>query len=159
MYTVKNVEKLSVVVFNACSCNKYTESGSCIGWKTLNMDGRGIASFGASGIGYGSYGTHETERVFGWMEVHIFDELYDTKILGQVWANVINGYINTHFSSEDWSDTDYKTVLETSMFADPTVAVEDGEDPKIKMTYRPLLHVLLEKLLDYFPRLERLLNI
>ena len=156
LYTVQNVEKLSVVVFNACSCHKYTDHASCIGWKTLNSNSGGIASFGASGIGYGSYGTYETERVFGWMEVHIFEELVTTKNLGEVWSNVLSGYVNTHWEN-DWHGTDYKTVLETSMFGDPTVNIEDGENPKIKNVSRPILHNIIERLLDIFPRLERLL--
>ncbi len=159
MYMVKDVKKLSVVVFNACSCNKYTESADCIGWKTLYIDGGGIASFGASGIGYGSYGTHETERVWGWMEVHIFDELYNTKILGQVWSNAITGYVNSHMFSEDWDDADCKTVLEMAMFGDPTLAIEDGEEPKIKSISNPSLHIFLEQILSRFQSLERLLQL
>ena len=159
MYMVKDVKKLSVVVFNACSCNKYTESADCIGWKTLYIDGGGIASFGASGIGYGMYGTHETERVWGWMEVHIFDELYNTKILGQVWSNAITGYVNSHMSSEDWDDADCKTVLEMAMFGDPTLAIEDGEEPKIKSISNPSLHIFLEQILSRFQSLERLLQL
>ena len=159
MYMVKDVKKLSVVVFNACSCSKYTESADCIGWKTLYIDGGGIASFGASGIGYGSYGTHETERVWGWMEVHIFDELYNTKILGQVWSNAITGYVNSHVFSEDWDDADCKTVLEMAMFGDPTLAIEDGEEPKIKSISNPSLHIFLEQILSRFQSLERLLQL
>jgi len=159
MYNVINIKKFPVVVFNACSCNKYTDSANCIGWKTINIDGGGIASFGASGIGYGSYGTHETERVWGWMEVHIFDELFNTKILGQVWSNVLTGYINSHISSEDWDAVDCKTVLETAMFGDPTLAIEDGEEPKIKLINKLPLNVFLDQVLSKFPALERLLQL
>jgi len=159
MYNVRNTKKFPVVVFNACSCSKYTDSANCIGWKTIKIDGGGIASFGASGIGYGMYGTHETERVWGWMEVHIFDELYNTKILGQVWSNAITGYVNSHISSEDWDAADCKTVLEMAMFGDPTLAIEDGEEPKIKSISNPSLHIFLEQLLSRFQPLERLLQL
>jgi len=80
MYTVNNEYKHPVVVFNACSCNKYTESDTCIAWKNMREPGGGIASFGASGIGYGSYGYHEVERLWGWMEVHIFENIYNDKM-------------------------------------------------------------------------------
>jgi len=159
MYNVRNTHKLPVVIFNACSCSKYTDSANCIAWKTIKIDGGGIASFGASGIGYGSYGTHETERVWGWMEVNIFKELYNTKVLGHVWSNSVSGYINSHISSEYWNDVDCKTVLEMAMFGDPTLAIEDGEDPKIKSINKFPLNVSLEQIISKFPSLERLLQL
>ena len=130
LFTVNNQFKHPVVVFNACSCNKYTESEECIGWKTIKGNYGGIASFGASGIGYGSGGSSETERVWGWMEVHIFKGIYNDKILGNVWSNCLTEYINS-FMIDDPQDTDYKTVVEMSMFGDPTLAIEDGKDPKV----------------------------
>jgi hypothetical protein len=128
-FLVSNEYKHPVVVFNACSCSKYSETDTCISWKSLNSKSGGIASFGASGIGYGSYGEHEVERVWGWMEVHIFESLYNDKILGQVWANCLNGYIDSFIEGE-WDGSDYKTILEMSMFGDPTLAIEDGKDPR-----------------------------
>jgi hypothetical protein len=129
LFMVSNEYKHPVVVFNACSCSKYSESDKCISWKTINSKYGGIASFGASGIGYGSYGIYEVERVFGWMEVHIFESLYNDKILGEAWANCINGYINS-FIENEWDETDYKTILEMAMFGDPTLSIDDGKDPK-----------------------------
>jgi len=119
----------------------------------------GIASFGASGIGYGSYGTHEVERVWGWMEVHIFEALYNDVILGVAWANAINGYINS-FIEDEWDGTDYKTILEMSMFGDPTLAIEDGKDPRShSIQDLPLNYPLLERLVEKLPRLEILVRI
>ena len=122
-----NSKKLPVFVFNACSTSKYSESANCLSWKVLSKSGGGgIASFGASGIGYGSYGTHETERLWGWMEVHLFQELYNTKVLGPVWANALNDYI----SGFELEDADYKTITEMAMFGDPTLAIQDGNNPQ-----------------------------
>jgi len=98
--------------------------------------------------------TSEIERVWGWMEVHIFEELYNTKLLGEVWSNAITGYAN----SFELNDGDYKTLLEMSMFGDPTLIIEDGDDPKSRSVDRPLIHDLLEIIGNYFPRLERLLE-
>jgi len=111
MYNINNEFKHPVVVFNACSCSKYSESNNCIAWKSIRDPGGGIASFGASGIGYGSYGYYEVERVWGWMEVHIFENIYNDKILGEAWAESLNGYINS-FIDDEWDPSDYKTVLE-----------------------------------------------
>ncbi len=125
LFLVLNSRKLPVVFYNACSNNKYTESKTCLAWKTVKKAfGGGIAAFGASGIGYGSHGSSETERVMGWMEVHTFEEIFNNKILGVAWGNCITNYFTTFQS--DFEDTDYKTMLEYSMFADPTLAIEDS---------------------------------
>lgn len=159
LYNVNNAYKYPVVVFNACSCNKYTSSDDCIGWKILKKpNGGSIATFAASGIGYGSPGSYETQRLWGWAEVHIFKEIYQNKILGKVWGNVINGYINT-FISDDWDDADYKTVLELSMFGDPTVAIQNGKDPKSISVNKPIINNILGKLADDFPILQKLLKL
>ena len=159
IFMVNNQYKYPVVVFNACSCSKYTESDTCIAWKTIKGNAGGIASFGASGIGYGSYGAYEVERVWGWMEVHIFEGLYNDKILGVAWANALNGYINSFIEDEYWDDTDYKTILEMAMFGDPTLAIEDGKNPKTySITDKIQSYTLLEKIIYKLPQLEKLLK-
>jgi hypothetical protein len=153
---INNQYKFPVVIYNACSCNKYSEDPNCIAWSTVKRpNGGGIAAFGASGIGYGGHGTGEIERVWGWMEVRIFDELYNTKILGEVWSNAVTDYAN----SFELDDGDYKTLLEMSMFGDPTLAIEDGEEPKIKSISNPSLNIFLEQILSRFQPLERLLQL
>ena len=158
VYNINNDYKYPVVVFNACSCNKYSDSATCIGWKNIREIGGGIASFGASGIGYGSYGTYETERLFGWMEVHIFEGIFNDKILGEVWANVLNGYINS-FYNDNWGGADIKTVLEMSMFADPSIAIEDGKDPKPIYFEKTInYHNIIKNLISNFPQLEKVIK-
>jgi hypothetical protein len=153
LYQINNAYKFPVVVYNACSCHKYTGTPTSMGWSTVGRaNGGGIASFGAAGIGYGSYGVTETERVFGWMEVHIFEELYNTKILGEVWNNAIVGYAN----SFELGMTDYKTLLEMSMFGDPTIIIDDGEEPKSNQIQKPVLSLFLYRLIDRYPILEQI---
>jgi len=123
-----NSKKLPVFVLNACSTSKFSESPNCLSWKVVSKsNGGGIASFGASGIGYGSYGTHETESLWGWMEVRLFQEMYNTKHLGGCWANAITGYLNNFLMLED---ADFKTVVEMTLLGDPTTVIEDGKDPQ-----------------------------
>jgi hypothetical protein len=155
-----NSLKLPVIVFNACSCNKYSATENSISWYALKKSGGGgIASFGASGIGYGSYGTHEVERVWGWMEVHIFEAIYNDKVLGQAWANCLNLYIDS-FIEDGWDESDYKTILEMSMFGDPTLVIEDGKDPKShNILEKTVNYLILEKLVDKLPKLELLLQL
>jgi hypothetical protein len=115
-----NSWKLPVVVLNACSNSKFTEFDPCLSWAFVKKkSGGGIASFGASGIGYGSYGSSETERLFGWMEVHLFEGMYNDEILGLVWGNCLNEYINS-FNLED---ADYKTIYEMALFGDPSLSI------------------------------------
>jgi hypothetical protein len=158
LYIVNNGEKLPVCVYNSCSNNKYSEKPDCFGWATVRKEkGGGIADYAASGIGYGAQGTDETKRVMGWMEVRVFDELVTNKILGQCWTNCVAGYHNTFQSGFQMSD--WKTMLEFSMFGDPTLVIEDGDNPKsipvnIPLNI-PLVNRLTEKFADSFPLLAR----
>jgi hypothetical protein len=153
IYNINNKAKLPVVVFTACSNNKYTESSTCLGWKTVSKkDGGGIACFAESGIGHGPGGASFVTTCIGWMEVKIFDELYNTKIIGQCWANSIIDYFNGFDFSLDKED--YKTMLEFSMFADPSLVIEDGDDPKNLSDDKPVNNGFLDKILDLLPILR-----
>ena len=157
-FKVNNGYKLPVVVFTACSNNKFTKQPNCLGWATVMKDGGGgIACFAESGIGHGPGGTAFTTRCIGWMEVHIFEELYNTKELGGSWGNCISDYYNT-FEATGLDISDWKTMLEFSMFGDPTLVIEDGDDPKSAPVNRPILAGILERLMDYFPVLRQLLQ-
>ena len=117
-----NFHKYPVFVFNACSCSKFSEFDSCLSWSVVKKQyGGGIASFGASGIGYGSYGSSETERLFGWMEVNLFKNLFEEKELGTVWKDTLTEYIN----SFELNDADYKTIYEMALFGDPTLEIKE----------------------------------
>ncbi len=123
---VFNVKKLPVVVLNACSCSKFTATPNTLAWSVVKKQyGGAIASYGASGIGYGSSGSSETDRLFGWMEVHLLKGLHEDKVLGLVWGNALTEYA----SSFELEEVDYKTLLEMSLFGDPTLAIEDGPAP------------------------------
>ena len=135
IYLIRNTKKLPVIVFTACSNHNYIKSASCIGWRGLSIrDGGGIASFGEAGIGHGPSGEAFVSSCIGWMEVKIFEELYNTKILGQAWANSISSYFTTFEAELDLED--YKTMLEFSFFGDPTLVIDDGDDPvSVPKTY------------------------
>ena len=157
IYNVNNPTKYPIVFYNACSNNKFTKSEECLSWMTLKLpDAGGIIAFGASGIGLGSQGTGETERVFGWLEVHTHEELLNTKNLGEVWSNGVKDYYTTFQSN--LNKNDYKTMVEYSMFGDPTLNAEDGDDPKIRSHPRSYFNIF-EILQDYFPRLTELFQL
>ena len=158
IFKVNNGDKLPVVVFTACSNNKFTKAQDCIGWATvMKEDGGGIACFAESGIGHGPGGTAFVTCCIGWMEVRIFEELYNTKELGESWGNCISDYYTT-FEATGLDISDWKTMLEFSMFGDPTLVIEDGDDPKSFPVHRPILTKILEKLIDYFPVIRLILE-
>jgi hypothetical protein len=156
-YMVNNGMKLPVCVYKSCSNNKYSDSPTCFGWKTVMKDGGGgIAVYAASGISYGATGTDIVETCTGWMEIHTFEELISTKVLGDVWGNDISDYYNEFASGLEM--TDYKTLLEWSLFGDPTLIIQDGDDPKSRPANIPIFHEILERFLDNFPILKQLLG-
>jgi hypothetical protein len=157
LYFVNNKMKLPVVVYNACSNNKWTRDEQCLGYKTLSKkNGGGIASYAASALGFGYHGSQECDRRWGWCEVHTFEGLYNDKILGNVWNDVITNYVD-NFSSLSWDRIDQKTMLGYSMFGDPTLAIQDGDDPVCLPDNRPL-YTLLERLFDIFPKMVNFLE-
>jgi len=145
-----NSKKHPVVVLNACSTSKFSQTASCLSWYFVSKPRAGaIATYGASGIGYGSHGSSETERLFGWMEVHLHEEFYRNGVLGAAWGNCITNYTN-NFEMED---ADYKTVVEMSLFGDPSLALVTGPDPEsVPVVPIPPLFQLLENLMEWFPR-------
>lgn len=157
LFTVLNSKKLPVCVYKSCSNNKYSESPTCFGWKTVSKkDGGGIAVFAASGISYGATGTDITKRTTGWMEVKSFEELLSNKILGQVWGNSITDYYNT-FELE-LENADWKTLLEWSMFGDPTLVIEDGEDPEDISVNRPIFTIIIDIISERMSLLRQIIR-
>jgi len=158
LYLVKNSKKYPIVFHNACSNNKYIITKSdCLSWMDLkHPNGGAIIAFGASGIGFGGQGTAEVQRNFGWMEVHTHKQIYETKNLGQVWTNCITDYFNEH--SPSLKKEDYKTLVEYSMFGDPTINAIDGDEPRLRDITSNDLNIF-EGLSNYFPRIFRLFGL
>ena len=157
LFLFNNAKKLPVVVYHACSCSKFTESPDCMGWKPLSKsNGGAIASFGASALASSPSGSHATERQWGWMDVHIFEEMYNNKILGLCWGNCITNYID----SLELYESDYDTLLAFTLFGDPTLAIEDGEDPEsISVDVPSPFLLFIERIINRFPLLEGLFSL
>jgi hypothetical protein len=121
--SLSNGEKLPIVVIDGCSCSKIDTNS--LGWHFVGKsNGGAIASLGTTGIAYGAGGSYETKRWSGWIEVNLFksysnEDLPD--ILGVIWANTLQAYINRFSSGMD--DADYKTVEEWVLFGDPSLQI------------------------------------
>jgi hypothetical protein len=158
LYRLTNSKKYPVLVFTACSNNNFMKAADNIGWKMLSKNGGGtIATFAESGIGHGPGGPEFVYKGIGFMEVKAFEELYNTKILGQVWNNCIVAY----FSEQDpgLDKEDYKTMTEFLMFGDPTVVIQNGDDPGPKDYNQPFSNGLLNQFIQQFPLLIQILKI
>ncbi len=155
--SIKNAKKYPIVMYHACLNNEYTESDSCLSWTTLKRpNGGGIIAFGATALSRGSQGEAAIERFFGWLEVRTHEELFNTKNLGQVWANSIKGYC-TNFEGR-LQQSDFKTITEYSMFGDPTLNAENGDDPKVR-SQPDIYFNRFKGLLNYFPRIAMLFEL
>jgi hypothetical protein len=119
-------------------------------------NGGAIIAFGASGIGFGGQGTDEVKRNFGWMEVNTHEQIYTVKNLGQVWTNCITNYFNEH--SPSLKKEDYKTLVEYSMFGDPTINAVNGDEPRLR-DYSSDNFSIFEGFCNYFPMIFRLFEI
>jgi hypothetical protein len=156
IYMVLNSKKYPICVYKSCSNNKYSDSATCFGWKTVSKNnGGGIAAYAASGISYGATGQDIVDRTTGWMEVKTFEMLVNNKVLGQVWGNSITDYYNTF--SIQLSHSDWKTLLEWSMFGDPTLVAEDGDDPVNLPVDIPVIYDFLDNIIENHPIMARIL--
>lgn len=120
---ITNNDKLPVVFLDACSCSKFDYKWkTCIGWDFIKkQDGGAIATLGASGIGYGSYGYTQTETVMGWMELNFFKYYAEgTHVIGEIWSKCITGYKNSNFPLDK---EDYKTCEEFTLLGDPSLMI------------------------------------
>ena len=152
-----NNEKLPVVVYTACLCSRFTDTPNCIGWKPISRSkGGGIASFGYSTYTWGLNGIDGVKRYCGWNEVKIFEEMYNNKILGMCWGNLITEYLN----SFNIDALDLTQVPSFTLFGDPTLIIEDGKDPVIKPVDNPSLFPgSIGQDICHFPPLERLFSL
>jgi len=119
------------------------------------VNGGGIATFSASAVSFTYSGTDASDGRWGWVEIDIFDELYHTKVLGEVWSNVITDYVNSFQS--DFEKIDVITVASLAMFGDPTVVVQDGDDPRDRSFNFQLLD-FIQKMPNIFLLINKLLK-
>jgi hypothetical protein len=126
--SLSNGEELPIVIIGACSVSKYNQQSDCFGWSFVsNPNGGGIASLGATGLGWAYIGTGVTQGLIEGMALTSFEVYKDDGALtfGEIWGKAITEYIHTGMEG-----VDYKTIEEWQPFGDPTLAVgEESEAP------------------------------
>jgi hypothetical protein len=125
-----NGEKLPIVILGGCSCSKYNTDSDCISWAFVsNPNGGGIASLGATGLGWAYIGEGVTQGLIEAMSINTFKayKQQGATTFGEMWAKTINKYISTGMEA-----TDYKTVEEWQPFGDPSLAIASSSQPPAK---------------------------
>ena len=120
---LNNGYDLPIVVTGACSVGKFNTNPKCFSWSFVaNPNGGGIASFGATALGYACLGEYVTTAVVEKMALEMFKAYKDheAKTAGEMWATAINNYITPVLYGED-----YKTIEEWEPFCDPTLALRE----------------------------------
>jgi len=122
----KNGNKLPIVITGACSVGKYNSNSNSFSWSFVaNPYGGGIASMGATALGYAYVGKYVTYGLIEGMVLDMF-RAYKTGALtfGEIWVDGLNRYIRGHLDAGD-----YKTILEWQPFGDPALAIAEESNP------------------------------
>ncbi len=115
-----------IVITGACSVGKYSEDYECFSWSFVsNPYGGGIASMGATALGYAYVGRYVTYGLIEGMTTSMF-KAYKRGALtfGEIWVDGLNLYLRRHLTAGD-----YKTILEWQPFGDPSLAVSEKSNP------------------------------
>jgi hypothetical protein len=133
---LKSSEKLPIVMCGGCSLGKYEKDKNCFAWSYLaNPNGGGIASFGASALGYIYLGQWATFGLIEGLMLRFYEAYYDNAFtLGEIWSDAYNDYLNDIiFDPEiNFGEVDYKTLTEMHMFGDPTLQLRSDSLPPEK---------------------------
>ncbi len=131
-----NDDKLPIVMCGGCSLGKYNTDKNCFAWSYLaNPNGGGIASFGASALGYIYLSEWVTFALIEGLMLRFFEAYNNNAFtLGEIWNDAYNDYLNDIILDPEinFGDADYKTITEMHMFGDPTLQVRSDSLPPEK---------------------------
>jgi hypothetical protein len=126
---LQNGDKLPIVVTGACSVGKYNRDNDCFSWSFVsNPNGGGIASCGATALGYAYIGKWAPYGLVEGIATNMFEAYKDGAItFGEMWVRAINDYISSGMDAGD-----YKTLEEWQPFGDPTLAIAKESTRPVK---------------------------
>ena len=128
--TLTNGNKLPIVKVEACSTSKFNKDTNTLNWAFLSAtNGGGIASFGATALGWGYVGEAVIQGLIGKMGYDTFRayKLDDSLTAGEMWYNALDRYIGSGMDAMD-----YKVVEEWILFGDPTLQIGEESNPPSK---------------------------
>jgi hypothetical protein len=120
---LSNGDKLPIIITAACSVSKFSKDQTCFSYTWLsNENGGGIASFGATGLGYAYIAEYVVEGLIEGIAIETFRSYREQGAitLGEMWCWTIENYMMTHRINDGG---EYKTVLEWQLFGDPTLSI------------------------------------
>ncbi|MFH1013367.1 MAG: C25 family cysteine peptidase, partial [Thermoplasmatota archaeon] len=93
---LRNGDMLPIVINGGCSLGKYQEDDNCNAWAFIaNPYGGGIASFGATGLGYVYVGIYITEGLVEGLNIDIIEAYRDGAItFGEMYSTGLFTYIH-----------------------------------------------------------------
>jgi len=130
-----NKNKLPILTLHCCYSCRFTRTSvdKCLGWAFIcNPNGGSIATFGNTCLSYGYLDKYADDGLGGWLDIRHHQNLYNNRIIGEVWADTLTEYINNFILNKE-SQVDfyqYKTVEEWILFGDPTLNKNNNNPPE-----------------------------
>ena len=124
-----NKDRYPIMITTGCSNSRYDKDSKCFSWSFLiNPDGGGIASIGATALGYAHGGIDIIRDLIDGIALNTFKAYRNgAKTFGELWVEGVNLYLEKSLEA-----VDYKTILEWQPFGDPTLAIAEGSNPPWK---------------------------
>ncbi len=128
--SLRNGEKLPVLLTEACSPFKFSASDNCLGWSFVsNPDGGAIAGFGATGLSWGSSGSSVVSYLTSKV---LIDTLRSYKqdgaiTLGEMWTMGITKYYRPSMDGGE-----HKSVEEWQLLGDPSLSIAEDSSAPLK---------------------------
>jgi hypothetical protein len=130
VHELTNEDKLPIVIIGACSVSKFNANRNCLGWSFVsNPNGGGIASCGATALGYASSGRYVIYVCVERMAINMFKayKLQGAITFGEMWGKGVTRYIRGGMDAYD-----HKTVEEWQPFGDPSLSIAAESQPPLK---------------------------
>jgi len=125
VYSLKNGDKLPVVILNACSTGEF-DRGTNLAWEFVAASGGGgVATFATTALSWGYVGSYCDKGLSGYMDVRFCRNFELGKYLGSVFYSAENDYMNTIPRKNVF---DYKVIEEWELFGDPTLVIGGYEN-------------------------------
>jgi hypothetical protein len=126
-----NKNKFPIISLHACYCCRFTRTNvdKCIGWAFIcNPDSGSIATFGSTCLERGYVGKNTNNGLAGWLNIQLYKNLYENRVIGETWTNTLNDYISEFFDSQT-PYYEYRLVEMFILFGDPILNKVINEPP------------------------------